>query len=106
MIHSICYRVQAQSQRKPMEVGAGAEEALPFPVPAGTPAFMLAATAEDWAAVQAEELNQLINLKKNNPKFIFSEISRDFHQHKCGNGDPDCWNTSMKIQPERGQVIL
>lgn len=55
--------VQAQSQFKAMEVCAGARKALPFPAPAGTPAFMLAATADDWAAVQAEEMNQLINLK-------------------------------------------
>lgn len=66
--------MQAQSQLKAMEVSAGAEKALPFPAPAGTPAFMLAATAEDWAAVQAEEVNQLINLKTNKPIFIFSEI--------------------------------
>lgn len=74
MIHSICYRVQAQSQLNAMEDSAGAEKALPFPAPAYTPAFMLAATAEDWAAVQAEELNQLINLNTNKTKFIFSEI--------------------------------
>lgn len=71
MIHSICYRVQAQSQLKAMEVCAGAEKALPFPAPAGTPAFMLAATAEDWAAVQPEELNQLNKLKNKQTKIYF-----------------------------------
>lgn len=48
MIHSICYRVQAHSHLKPMEVCAGAEKALLFPAPTASYHTCFHAGSNGW----------------------------------------------------------
>lgn len=95
-------------QLKLMEACAGAEKALSFPAPAASSHNCFHAGSNGWGLGShpdwgTEPANKL-KTKPNKTKEDLFE--RDLHQCKCGNGDPDCLNVSMKSHPEGGQVIL